>query len=67
MPLPPSISAKVSNLLSKNYQYEAFNGVTDLTELDGERYAEALQVFFVEATKFDVSTQQWRAILNHID
>ena len=54
-------------LLSKNYQHEAFNGVTDLAELGGERYAEALQVFFVEVTKFDVSTQQWRAILNPVD
>jgi hypothetical protein len=46
---------KVASLLSKNYQYEAFNGVTDLAKMDRERYGEMVQLFFTGITKLDVS------------
>ena len=57
--------SKVAPLISKNFQYEVFNGVTDLGKLDRERYAEMAQGVFAGVTKADVSIwQQWRTIFN---
>ena len=49
---------ELMTLLSKNYQYEAFNGATTLTKLDREAYAKVIQGLSAGVTKMDVSIQQ---------
>ena len=49
---------KFAALLSKNFQYEAFGGVTDLAKMDTEAYAEVIQGLYVGVTKTDVGIQQ---------
>ena len=58
---------KVGSHLSKNYQYEAFNGVTDLAKLNKEGLTETSQRFLAGMSKLDVSTQQWGTIFNPTD
>ena len=54
---------KLETVFSKNYQYEAFNGVTDsLAKMDRETHAELGRVVLEGATKLGVSIQQWRTI-----
>ena len=56
---------KLATIFSKNYQYEAFNGVTDsLAKMDRETHIEAARAVFGAATKLDVSIQQQRTILH---
>ena len=43
--------------LSKNFQYEAFGGATNLAKMDMEVCAEAMQGLFVGLTKLDVNVQ----------
>ena len=49
---------ETATLFSKNFQYEAFNGVTDLAKLDKESYAGMIQGVSAGVTKFEVSVQQ---------
>jgi hypothetical protein len=58
---------KVETLFSKNYQYEALHGPTDLAKLDREKHAEVIRMLWSGTTKLDVSTQQWRIIFNPAD
>ena len=58
---------EVRTLLSKNYQYEAFNGVTDLVKLDKESYTEMIQGLSIGVTKMDVSIQQQRTVFKPTD
>ena len=55
---------EVVTLLSKKFQYEVLNGVTDLAKLDKERYAAMVQGLLDGIAKVDVSIQQRRTILN---
>ena len=52
---------------SKNYQYEVFNGITDVVKLDNARRTERVKALFSGMTKSEVSIQQWRAIFNPTD
>ena len=53
----------LETVFSKNYQYEAFNGVTDsLAKMDRESHSEMVRVVWAGLTKFDVSIQQRRTI-----
>ena len=58
---------KVAALLSKAFQYEVFNGATDLAKMDGDAYAGVVQGLSAGLTKVDVSTQQWITVFNPTD
>ena len=56
-----------ATLVSRNFQYEAFNGVTDLVKLDKESYTEMIQGLSIGVTKMDVSIQQQRTVFKPTD
>lgn len=47
---------KVNALVSKNYKYEAFNGVSELATVDNKGRAEMTKAVLSGLTKLDVST-----------
>ena len=51
---------KLATLFSKDYQYEAFNGATDLAKMDREKHVGVVRALWAGMTKFDVSIQQQR-------
>ena len=50
--------SKVGSLLSKNFQYDAFNEVTELAKLNKEELAKSAQRLLTGMTKLDVSIQR---------
>ena len=57
----------VEPLLSKNYQYEAFNGITDHAKFDNAGRIATSQALLSGLTKSEVSIQQRRAFFNSTD
>ena len=59
--------SKFNTLFSKDYQYEAFNGITDLAKLDNAGRAKSSQAAWAGLTKSEVSIQQRGTISNPIN
>ena len=55
---------KFNTLFSKDYQYEGFNGITDLAHADNATRIATSQTLLSGLTKSEVSIQQRRTVFN---